>query len=100
MNERQIISVEDVRSLALAIFDRLSASGIETVTIDQPSYWSVFPSDAFRSKTQGQSCRMYMTISKICEPKPKLPIYRFRSAYLGMPCITLPEFARRWQRLR
>jgi hypothetical protein len=47
MQDRQIISVQEVRGLALAIFDRLLASGIETVTIGQPVYWSVFPTEVF-----------------------------------------------------
>ena len=47
MDERQTISVQEVRNLALEIFDRISASGIDTVDIDQSIYWSVFPADAF-----------------------------------------------------
>jgi hypothetical protein len=47
MTDRQTISVQEVRGLALAIFDRISASGIELVEIDQPTYWSVFPADVF-----------------------------------------------------
>jgi len=47
MTDRQTISVQEVRSLALAIFDRISASGIEMVEIGQPIYWSVFPTDVF-----------------------------------------------------
>jgi len=41
------ISVREVRSLALAIFDKLSEAGVETIRVDQNFYWSVFPTEAF-----------------------------------------------------
>jgi hypothetical protein len=47
MNQRQVISVEEVRSLATTIFDKLAEAGIGTVMIDQTAYWSVFPAEAF-----------------------------------------------------
>jgi hypothetical protein len=53
MSERQTISVQEVRNLALKIFDRISASGIDKVDIDQPLYWSVFPADAFSIEKPG-----------------------------------------------
>ena len=47
MGRRQTISVQEVRALASTIFDRMSAAGIETVEIERPNYWSVFPTEVF-----------------------------------------------------
>ncbi|MCR5856007.1 hypothetical protein [Mesorhizobium sp. J428] len=47
MSGRQAIMIEEVRQLAIGIFDKISASGIDSVEIDQPTYWSVFPADMF-----------------------------------------------------
>ena len=47
MDGRQTISVKEVRNLALSVFDKVLASGIETIDIDRPFYWSVFPTEVF-----------------------------------------------------
>lgn len=47
MNNRQTVSVKEVRDLALIVFDKILASGIDTVDIDRSVYWSVFPTEVF-----------------------------------------------------
>lgn len=53
MNGREAISIEDVRSLFIGVFDRISASGIHSVEIERATYWSVFPADIFAIEKPG-----------------------------------------------
>ncbi|MEQ1955343.1 hypothetical protein [Mesorhizobium sp. CN2-181] len=50
MSDRQTISVREVRKIALAVFDKLAASGIETIEVGRATYWSVFPTDIFSAE--------------------------------------------------
>lgn len=50
MDNRQTVSVQEVRDLALIVFDKILASGIDTVDIDQAVYWSVFPTEVFSTE--------------------------------------------------